>query len=293
MDDLTINIFTGNVNIKNFTVLEQNDKDNFFTFNQLNVNVSLLKLISKQLQFTEITLDSPNVVIVQNGDRFNFTDIIEHFTSKEDTTKKEEKSTWTFDLQNITLINGAVSYHDVLVNSRFNMKELALAIPQIYFSNEKTDIGVNLKFADGGDLTLKLLYAIETSGYNLHIQMNQFSLSGVEPYLKQFLNINSFRGKLTTNLVIKGKMEHIFDITAKGDITLSDLSATTLENKPLASIRNLTIEIDSIDIQHNLFHFNEITTTGLNFTYDAFKDGNTIDQLLASTESTDAATPAD
>lgn len=283
MDDLTINIFKGTVDIEKFVALEQNDKDKFVTFNRLKVNVSLWKLLSKQLQFTEITLDTPDVIVIQNGDRFNFTDIIEHFSSDEE--DDEEESTWTFDLQNITLINGTVTYRDVVVNSRFSMKELALAIPQIYFSNEKTDVGVNLKFADGGDLSLKLLYAVETSSYNLHVQMNRFSLADIAPYLKQYLNINTFDGKLTTDLTINGEIEHILDITAKGNVMLTNLSATSNDNKKLASIQNLEIAIDSINVPKNIFHFSKIEATKLDVTYEQFSNGkNTFSDLFLPDE---------
>lgn len=124
MDDLTINIFKGTVDIEKFTALEQNDKDQFIIFNRLKVNLTLWKLLSQQLKFTEITLDNPNVIIIQNDDRFNFTDIIEHFSSDEE--DDGEESSWSFDLQNITLMNGSVLYRDAMGNSRFNMKELAL-----------------------------------------------------------------------------------------------------------------------------------------------------------------------
>ena len=291
MDDLTINIFKGTVDIEKFTALEQNDKDQFIIFNRLKVNLTLWKLLSQQLKFTEITLDNPNVIIIQNDDRFNFTDIIEHFSSDEE--DDGEESSWSFDLQNITLINGSILYRDAVVNSRFNMKELALEIPRIYFTNEKTDVGINLKFADGGDLSLKLRYARETNMYNLNVIMNQFSLADITPYLKQYLNINTFGGKLTTNLNISGNMNHILDITGNGTIQLDHLAATNLENQPLAEVQQIKIDIDSMNVKNNVYHFKDITTTGLRFAYDVYQDKNTFSNLLIDSqlnEETDTTT---
>ena len=89
MDKLRINLFNGSVDIKGFKALEENDNDTFLIFNELYVNANLWKLIGKTVRLTEITLDTPNVAIIQNGKRFNFSDIIDFY--KPDKKKKKEK----------------------------------------------------------------------------------------------------------------------------------------------------------------------------------------------------------
>mgnify|MGYP003430730225 CR=1 FL=1 len=90
MDKLRINLFNGSVDIKGFKALEENDNDTFLTFNELYVNANLWKLIGKTVRLTEITLDTPNAAIIQNGKRFNFSDIIDFY--KPDKKKKKEKN---------------------------------------------------------------------------------------------------------------------------------------------------------------------------------------------------------
>lgn len=286
MDDLRINLFTGTVTIEGFKALEENDKDVFVTFKMLRVNANVWKLISKTVRLTEITLVAPDVVVLQNGDRFNFTDIIEFYKSDEPKEEDDEPSTWVIDLQNITLQDGDAVYRDLAVGSCFKFNDLAVAIPRIYFTNEDTDVGLNLKFDNGGDLTVKMLYALETNSYNLNVKLNKFDISSVEPYVKGFVNLGEFGGKLSTDLNVVGNLDHILEIVADGTIRLQDVFATEAKNegKTFAKIGDMLVDINKIDVKENVFHFNKIELKGANFIYDIANNGNTLDWLLASDE---------
>lgn len=282
MDKLRVNLFNGSVTIQGFKALEENDQDVFLTFDKLRVNMSLWRLIGKTVKFTEITLINPNVAVLQNGNRFNFSDIIDFYKSDEPKKKDKEPSKWVVDLCNITLQKGNVVYRDLAINSRFHLKELALAIPRIYFSSQDTDIGLNLKFDDGGDLTLKLLYAIEKNAYHLNIKLNQFSVAAASPYIKQFLNIGEIGGRLSTNLNIAGNLDHILNIVADGNVLFQNLYVTDPKTKETFSkIGKLDINIDKIDIKENIYHFSKVQTTDANFTYEITNEGNAISRMLA------------
>lgn len=286
MDDLTINLFKGSVDIEGFKALEENDKDVFATFDELYVDISLLKLIGKKVQLNEITLKSPDIQVIQNGSRFNFTDIIE-FYKKDDKPKDTTPSAWVVDLRNISISGGNIVYRDAQVKSKFDLRELAIAIPQIYFSTQKTDIGLDLKFANGGALNLKLLYSLKKSTYNLAVNLQKFSLESVAPYVRQFLNVNQFDGTLTTKLDINGDTEHILDIIGKGKVSISNFSATDLEDKKIADIRQLDVDIAEVDIKKNHYLLDNVTATGITTAYEIFKNSHSFDNLVKESDSKD------
>ena len=240
MDKLCINLFNGSVTIQGFKALEENDEDVMLTFDKLKVNMSLAYLLGKTVKITEITLINPDVTVLQNGNRFNFSDIIDFY--KTDKPKDTVPSEWTVDLRNITLEGGDVLYRDLAVGSRFKLNELALAIPRIYFSNKNTDIGLDLKFDDGGDLNVKLLYAIENNAYNLAVKLNQFSVTAAAPYIKQFLNVGDVGGRLTTDLNIVGDLDHILDIVADGNVIFDSGSFS------YGKLKNLDVDIENVKV---------------------------------------------
>lgn len=57
MDKVRTNLFNGTVTIDNLKVLEENGKETFLSFDKLAVNVTLLKLLSKEVKVSKIYLD--------------------------------------------------------------------------------------------------------------------------------------------------------------------------------------------------------------------------------------------
>ena len=287
MDKLCVNLFNGSVTIQGFKALEENDKDVMLTFDKLKVNMSLAYLLGKTVKITEITLINPDVTVLQNGNRFNFSDIIDFY--KTDEPKDTTPSGWTVDLRNITLAGGDVLYRDLAVGSRFKLNELALAIPRIYFSSKNTDIGLDLKFDDGGDLNIKLLYAIENNTYNLDVKLNQFSIAAAAPYIKQFIHVGDVGGRLSTDLNIVGDLDHILDIVAQGDVVFQNLFVTDAKSgKVFSEIGKLDIGIEKIDIKHNIYHFSKVLTSEGNFIFEINEEGNAISRMLALDEKIDS-----
>ncbi|MBO4646488.1 MAG: DUF748 domain-containing protein [Bacteroidales bacterium] len=281
MDDLTINLFKGSVEIKGLVGLEENEKDTAISFDRLYANMTLWRLLKKQVQLTEITLENPNIVIVQNGNRFNFSDISDFYKSDKPKEEKEEKSSWIVDLQNINLSGGRLLYRDAQVNSRFNLKQLAVSIPQIYFNTEKTDIGLQLKFENGGSLDLRLLYVMENNEYDLNAKINRFEVDAVTPYLKQFLNISKLKGLLNADVQICGNLDHILEVKAHGNTELSGISAIAPDGKTLASVKNFQMDVSEVDTKQKLFHISRVHAEGCSFDYEIYNDHTSIDDFFA------------
>lgn len=278
MDDLHINLFTGSVEIEGLVALEQNDKDTCLAFDRLFVDMSLWKLLGKTVQLNEITLEKPLVVIVQYPGRFNFTDICEFYKDDDDDDDKE--STWVVDLRNISLTGGNAIYRDASVGSRFDLKQLAVKIPRIYFSTEKTDFGIDLKFDNGGGLNVKLLYGMKSSEYDLSLVLTDFELDAIAPYLRQYLNINDFGGKLTAKLNLIGNTDHILEVVAKGDVKISDVFATDPSDKRLAAVRSITLEGINADTKKSDYYMKKLEVAGIHFDYEVFEDHHTFDNLV-------------
>ena len=285
MDKLRINLFTGTVTIEKLQALEENDKDVFLTFDKLRVDISLWRLIGKTVRLNEITLLSPNVTVIQEGKHFNFSDIINFY--KSDKPKEKKKSKWEVDLRNITLQNGNAQYCDSEVGSNFVINNLGLKIPRIFFSNQQTDIGLHLNFNDGGSLLVKLLYAIESNSYNLKVQLQNFSIAAVAPYLQKFIQLHEFDGELSTDLNITGNLDHILDIVCDGSIQLSKVYATNPEDEKFASFQQLSIDIDKIDIPQRKIVLQKVTLDGLNIVYNQYEDANTFTHLFNEKEETE------
>lgn len=283
MEDLKINVFKGTAEIDGFVGLEQNDRDTFVTFDRLYGDITLWDLLKKKVRLNEITLNTPKVTVVQYPGRFNFTDIIEHFTDDDD--DDDEPSGWTVDLRNITITDGNAIYRDAAVGSVFDLRQLAIHVPQIYFSTEQTDVGLDLQFANGGGLNVKLLYGMEDSEYDLSVKLKDFELQSITPYLKQYFKIQNFNGLLTADVNLKGNMSHILDVVAKGKVKVSKLSATDLNDQKLATVDFVEMDVAEADTKTGNYHLNKFEVSGADFDYEIFKDHSSFDDLFVNDDS--------
>src|ERR1700739_3327331 len=82
MDKLWINLLTGTIDSKGLKIYEANSSKIFFQCSQLYGNIKVHKLLAKEYDLTEIKLADPVLNIVQTGNRFNFSDLIDRFGKK-------------------------------------------------------------------------------------------------------------------------------------------------------------------------------------------------------------------
>ena len=93
MDWLYLNPFTGYIYISNLKIYESKnvtsfrDGDSiFFSAKGLSANFAMLKLLSKTIEISELTLDHPKGIIIQNKRDFNFSDLIKKYTPEKTDT---------------------------------------------------------------------------------------------------------------------------------------------------------------------------------------------------------------
>jgi hypothetical protein len=74
------NPFTGYVHISNLIIYESDKDSVFISAKGLSANFALLKLLSKTVEISEVTLNQPKGIIIQNNKDFNFNDLIKRYT---------------------------------------------------------------------------------------------------------------------------------------------------------------------------------------------------------------------
>ena len=83
MDWAYVNPFTGYMHFENFTVYELQSDSIFLHTEGVNINIAMLKLLTKTYEISALTLNKPNATIIQTKKSLNFSDLIEKFSGKE------------------------------------------------------------------------------------------------------------------------------------------------------------------------------------------------------------------
>lgn len=273
LQDLSINIFKGSAEIQEFTLFESDKTTPFCTFNLLDVNINLKKLLLHSIEIESVKLSDANIHIIQDGNTFNFDDIIDFINQSEtDSTETEEPTRWSVIINDINLIHSYLSYKDNEVGSEWNLNDISVSIPGIDLSDLQANMGLQFDFTNGGKLTTDIQYDTDKSQYHLHVIIDNFHLTPILPYLQQSLNIEDINGEFSTDMFIKGSTEHIMDFNANGNITMQKFSVEDTEGNNIIAIDSAYSKITDIDLITNNFAFESLYISGLSSYYEIFQD---------------------
>lgn len=287
MQGLYLNLFTGYARISGFELLEQDDQHTFVAFDTLSVDMSIFRLLSKEIRVNHINLVNPDIKLLQNGLSFNFDDLLAigqtDTIPQADSTARPAEQGMAIALYDIRISGGHILYKDLIRNSVWQMENFGLEIPGVYFSGQNTNIGIALNFNDGGHLQTTMQYNMEAGNYLLNVDLTNFSIAPIRPYLTDFVNISSIEGLLNTRLNIEGNATHVTDLSVRGDLNLDQLSLTDHLGKPVLSTDSIRIGMENINPAKSVFHFQTIAINGLKTAFDLEKNGTTLTRLLKNT----------
>lgn len=284
MDDLSINLFTGSLEAEALCMKEQDDKTDFVSIDTLKVAINPFKLLAKEVNIRYVTLNSPKVRLVQYDSTFNFTDLTKLGGDKEDDEDDKDKEPWAIGIYNIKLTGGTLSYRDEVRDSKWNLNNLHLEVPGVYFSGKTTDAGVSFQFAEGGSLSTKAKYDMENGRYDVVVKLTGLDIDNFMPYIKESLNVSSVSGKLAGDVHVNGSTQTPSDIDIVGSVTISGFNANDLNDNKVASLNSLNVNVNKINPQKGVCDIASVTVDGLSSHFDMYKDHNNFSNLVKTSD---------
>lgn len=314
IENVSLNPLKFVVNVDKFALLEQDGKTPFVSFDKFRINIDPLKIVTGTASVSEIYMKGLFVHVTQHGDKFNFSDILE-FLAKgaNDTTANAQSgstqgsnavaSTQQADstgminaaeiadglpvsiaIKNIVFEKGNIIYEDTKVGSKIHLQDFSLDIPAVYLSNKSTDVDVSFKFADGGDLGVKVNANMATNNFDVKIDLEKFALACGKPYLNDFINYNDFSGTLDAHMNVKGNLNDVLSSNVKGSVALNDIVLTETSGKTIG-VKSVNVGISEVNLPKSKFRIDSVIVDGAYAHLDLYKNGKTnIDALLKQPE---------
>lgn len=317
IENVEFSPFTFTVTVDDFAIFEPDGTTPFVAFEKFRINVNPTRLIAKEISVSEIYLKGLYTRVAQRGDLFNFSDILNKFAadSTADTTAAKEKPKvdttaadsaqalnldptealggFSVAIENITLEKGNIIYEDLKVGSKIHIQDFSVAIPAVYFSNKNTDIGVNLKFANGGDLGVKVQFNMKTQDFGVNITLNKLALAVAKPYLKDFINYKDFEGTLGVDLNVAGNVNDVLSSNVSGTVSVDDIKLTETSGKAIG-VAHVGVGIAKANVNEMDFRVDSVIVDGAYAHLDLLKNGKTnIDILLEPLNKPAKAAPVD
>ena len=230
MDWAYVNPFSGYVHLNDLKVYEEKGDSIFISVEGVSANVALLKLFSRTIELTQLTLDRPHGKIVQRHKVLNFSDVIDKFTRKE---PGAQPSKWHFSFLHTNIIDGEFQYRELIIPINYSIKNV-----NIESSGRKWDVdtlAAKFSFQDGkgnGDVKGDFTVDLNSNDYQLAVAIHDYDLEIIRQYIWELINYGMFKSRLDARLQSRGNFSSEDNVTTKGWITLRNfhLGKTTQDD---------------------------------------------------------------
>lgn len=304
--DVFLNPYKGDLSVKDFMIAEADDVTRFVGFKEFSLHIKPLALLGKKVHVTSLLLDALDVNAIQRGEHFNFDDIIAHFSGDTlqaagDTipaapmqeaalsdTLSESSFDWRILLQNMVINESHLCYTDEVIDSRINMENITLRIPEIDLSAVNPDVGLQLEFADGGTLGLSGSYKTTQRQYTADISLLDFPLSPVKPYLQDYVKAAEVDGKLSVRLHVNGSTVDMMDCTVSADARMTGLALKEESGSLIMKLDSAAVVLDELRPVPQTVTVGDVYLGGFLFPYEMMADSSTnVDRWLVASEETE------
>ena len=264
MGKLWVNPFSGSVKIKDLTLYEEDGTTPFVHFDRFTTTIKLRELLNHRLWVKRATLSGLNVNVEQDRDWFNFSSLMERFSSNTDPTKS---SRFGLIFNEINIENGAIRYADLSRGSELMLRDIALFVPALDLADMKTDVGLDLALSDEALLHTDIRLSDNGKKFFINLKINKLSLDVIEPYLQQNYPVDLLTGWADLDLEAQGPTDHIMDMELKGSLALNEVELQDLEKHPLGVIDSVYAEIKRLRVNDKVADLGKVHLSALKAKY--------------------------
>ncbi|MCX6268326.1 MAG: hypothetical protein NTW16_13360 [Bacteroidetes bacterium] len=259
-----VNPFTGYIHISNLKIYESRNRGGFmkddsifFTAKGLSVNFAMLKFLSKTIEISEITLNQPRGIVIQNKKEFNFFDLIKKFTpDKADKTPSKIH----FDILNIKISAGEFYYREKSIPINYFITKVDLESAGKRWNADT--IGVKFSLFPGtgsGDMNGDFTINFKTGDYRYAVLAHKFGLNIIEQYLKDLTNHGSFSANLDADMEVSGNFADQENMNGSGMLAINDFHFGKNPATDYASFDKLALTIIKINPKNHQYLFDSVS----------------------------------
>ncbi len=296
MEELRINTLTGTVNVTHLVLYEEDGSTPFVSIDTIDVKVRLWKLLWREVDMRHATVANLYVKILQESNRFNFSSIIEHFQSQQDSSQLQDTTpgNWKLGFYNINLQHWKVYYADRVRGNEWVLKDVNLRVPGVYLSGERsTDAGLELALADGGTLTTKLNYNMQSNNFEIDFLLNQIGIANARAYLADVMNVGKMKGTLNGHLQASGNLSKATQSKVRGTLQLQEVMIKDNKRNEMIAFNCLNMGIREIDLGRMRFTLDSVMVDGVKTRFERYSSTNNFAEFFATNTITDTSSLPD
>ncbi len=279
-----LDALNGIVKVRDIKVYEANSNQTFFDCHYIYLKANMKKMFSGTYGFDTIKIDQPEVSIIQDGNKFNYDDLIKRFST--DTNKRQEPDSTPeihYVIDNVIIDNGNITYNNVPIHNIFRLHNLNINLPEISWNEFQSKVHTDFKYGRGGDFNIDMNFNRKKFNYDVALQIDKYDLSQYYTPLTTYLNVSSLKGFLSANLEIHGKFSSPKDISSVGSISVNDFELKDSAKEKVFALGELNVDIDTVNVKQGIYSVNNILLDKPYMRFDYFTNGNNISHMIKYT----------
>ena len=268
MDWAYVNPFTGYIYFSNLKIYELKSDSVFFSTSGVSANFAMLKILSKTYEISEITLNRPRGIIIQNKKDLNFNDLIKKFSSKK--KPGTAKATGHFNILTIKIKDGEFYYREKVTPINYFITKVNIESTGKRWDSDT--LAAKFSFLSGigsGGMKGNFTINFKNEDFRLGVIAQKFDLNILEQYLKD-LTYGYFSANLDADLNVKGNFKNAENVTFSGLLAINDFRSGENPKDDYASFDKLALAIYELSPENHKYLFDSLSLSNPYFRYERY-----------------------
>jgi hypothetical protein len=256
---LKYNYFSSTVKVYDFKMFEQNDIDQFTTFDTLIVNFEPLRLLSNEKVIEQFYIKGLMVKTIMQDSTFNFDDLIAFHSEAEDSISDEEEEPFKYSISDIELKDGNFFFDNKNVGKETHIEDFSFEIPFIgWDQEEKSNADVKFSFRNGGFFQSSLNINPVSGEFDAILTVKDLTLKPFYEYVLEYAEVNDFNGNLNGQILIHGNTNEAINSIVSGHADVTDFVMTDTNDKKILTSKRIDANLKRIDYSNSSYELDSL-----------------------------------
>lgn len=270
---IVLNPFSGVYAVTDLTCYEPQSDRIFVSFRKLGVKADLWSgYRTGNWRFRQAELREPYIRVVQDHERFNFSDLLEMGASEE--SAPEQASTQArFEVVDMMISGGRIDYSSDVLHDPVGIRDLDVSCTRISSAQAIMEFTVGLGLVRGGTVEGGFTIDTEQGNYSVDARLRSFALAQLLPYLQDFMDCTGLRGEADVDLAVTDSYSDSSDLALSAALGIRDLQLNGPDEDPLLRIARLRAELDTLLAAQQRFEVGEVLLDGADLHFVLLNNG--------------------
>jgi hypothetical protein len=253
---------------------------------EIYVNVEILQLLMGRFGLAEVTVTKPQITVIQQGDGFNFDDIITRFTAADSTeVSPEPEEPFKYRIESLSISDAVMAYINKDLNSEIKIVRFNGSCPLIAWDDPKEKYDFDFAFDKGGKAKGKFQMDISTLNYSTDYALDSLNIGIFFPYVADYMRADELTGLFTSHQKIAGNFNKPTAVATTGMLMMNAFGLTDPKKEKLMAMEEMRVVIDSVDLGQEIYDFRYVSVNKPYLKVELFEEGNNFSKLMKETPS--------